>query len=590
MSVSENHDARPTPVSDVRDFKVTFQTLWTLDAEPELSPPVQLAPGPAKVVSMKMSAPAVRCHRYNFVTDDSVAFKSPAAGTDGGRTKGGQCDQAERPPATAAVPSQGTDASRSSTRIRPPRDVVKLQDRLFYVLQPSLETLLSSDSLDLPHQPFPYQFEGISFLYPRQAAVLADEMGLGKTMQCITAIRLLIHLNEIRSVLLVCPKPLITNWQRELSLWAPELPTSVISGDAQRRRWAWQRDEVPIKIVNYESVLRDAELVDGGEIAADLVVLDEAQRIKNSASSTNQTICRIPRRRSWALTGTPIENSTADLVGIFEFLASGLVSHGMAPRRLARATCDYILRRTKEKVLTDLPPKLFRDATLELSPEQFTSYDMAENEGVVRLNAMEQGLTIQHVFELVLRLKQICNFDPATGASSKLERLNADLEEVAASGHKAIVFSQWVDTLERLALELERFHPLQYHGRISSSQRENAIRDFRESPDHTVLLLSYGAGSVGLNLQFCSYVFLYDRWWNPAVEDQAINRAHRIGSAGPVTITRFITPGTIEQRIDDILRQKRELMSEILDHQDVPSQIGLSRQEIFGLFGLKDAA
>jgi SNF2 family DNA or RNA helicase len=259
----------------------------------------------------------------------------------------------------------------------------------------------------------------------------------------------------------------------------------------------------------------------------------------------------------------------------------------MAPRRMSKLTRDYIIRRTKDDVLTDLPPKLFRDATLELSPRQQASYALAEDEGIVRLNEIGAELSIQHVFELVLRLKQICNFDPATGDSSKLERLKADLEEVAASGKKAIVFSQWVDTLERLADELGPLHPVRYHGRISGPAREEAIRDFRERDDHTVMLLSYGAGSVGLNLQFTSYVFLFDRWWNPAVEDQAINRAHRIGSAGPVTITRFVTPGTIEQRIDDILREKRELMSTILDSQDAPRQMGLSQREIFGLFDLK---
>ena len=259
----------------------------------------------------------------------------------------------------------------------------------------------------------------------------------------------------------------------------------------------------------------------------------------------------------------------------------------MTPRRIARATRDYILRRTKDAVLTDLPPKLFRDACLELSPEQQTSYDLAENEGIVRLTDMGPGVAIQHVFELVLRLKQICNFDPATGASSKLERLKADLDEVASSGRKAIVFSQWVDTLQRLATELDAFAPLQYHGRIPAAGRERAVRDFRERDNHTVLLISYGAGSVGLNLQFASYVFLYDRWWNPAIEDQAINRAHRIGSAGPVTITRFVTPGTIEQRIDDILREKRELTNVVLDSAEPPRQMGLSRDEIFGLFDLR---
>jgi SNF2 family DNA or RNA helicase len=195
-------------------------------------------------------------------------------------------------------------------------------------------------------------------------------------------------------------------------------------------------------------------------------------------------------------------------------------------------------------------------------------------------------LTIKHVFELVLRLKQICNFDPSTKSSSKIERLKADMDEVAASGQKAIVFSQWVDTLQVIGKELPEHNPLEYHGRIPSKQRDPILQEFKENPKRNVLLMSYGAGAVGLNLQFCRYVFLFDRWWNPAIEDQAINRAHRIGAAGSVTITRMIMSGTIEQRIHEILEEKRELFREILSDGDEPSRRGLSKDEIFGLFNL----
>jgi SNF2 family DNA or RNA helicase len=199
---------------------------------------------------------------------------------------------------------------------------------------------------------------------------------------------------------------------------------------------------------------------------------------------------------------------------------------------------------------------------------------------------MGQSVTIQHVFELVLRLKQICNFDPATGASAKLERLSADLEEIAASGRKAVIFSQWVETLRTLAARLAAFSPLEYHGQVPTGKRDAVLNEFRDNPRRSVLLISYGAGGVGLNLQFASYVFLFDRWWNPAVEDQAINRAHRIGAAGPVTVTRFLASGTIEERIDQVLREKRELFDTIFT--DVPGHAtsGLTQAEIFGLFRL----
>jgi SNF2 family DNA or RNA helicase len=491
-------------------------------------------------------------------------------------------------PSRPAKPRPGQKLELSlGTRIRPPRDVVKLEDRLLYLLQPPLEHLFSSEALEFPFHPFPYQFDGIAYLYPRQEAVLADEMGLGKTMQAIVAMRLLAHQGHVRRTLLVCPKPLVTNWQREISLWAPELPVTVIEGKQSRRQWLWENVHTGILLANYESLVRDQPHAANVAQPFDLMIIDESQRIKNRSSTTNQVVCSIPRRRSWALTGTPIENSADDLVGIFQFVSPGCLRPQMKIADIRQSVADYVIRRNKDQVDIELPPKMFRDANVLLSPEQQQAYQLAEDNGVVRLNDLQSELTIQHVFELVLRLKQICNFDPATGSSTKLDRLTADLEECAASGRKAIVFSQWVDTIETLRDRLERFQPLEYHGKIPSKQRDPVIERFRDDPDCHVLLMSYGAGSVGLNLQFAGYVFLFDRWWNPAVEDQAINRAHRIGAAGPVTVTRFITSGTIEERIDRVLEEKRELFNAVFDpHADVAQSMGLSREEIFGLFQL----
>src|SRR5262249_15282199 len=256
-------------------------------------------------------------------------------------------------------------------------------------------------------------------------------------------------------------------------------------------------------------------------------------------------------------------------------------------KRLPQLTGDCILRRTTDEVLTDLPPKVVRDAYLELTPAQRDAYVLAEKEGVVRLNALGDTLSVQHVFELVMRLKQICNFDPLTGQSAKLEQLLADLTEVAESGRKAIVFSQWVEPLEKIARALGAFGPLLYHGRIPQAQRQPTLDLFKNDSTRHVLLMSYGTGSVGLNLQFTNYVFLFDRWWNPAVEDQAINRAHRLGQKEPVFVTRFITPGTIESRIAEILERKRQLFNDLIAQNGPPPSLGLSEDEIFGLFDIK---
>jgi SNF2 family DNA or RNA helicase len=488
-----------------------------------------------------------------------------------------------------AEPQPGTPEARRRTRLRPPDDALSLKDRLFYLLQPPLETWLRGQELVMPFEPFPFQYEGIAWLFSQKSALLADEMGLGKTMQAITAIRLLLRSGQAQRVLLVCPKPLIPNWQREFRLWAEELPVITLEGDANHRRMLWTLPGTHVLVANYELMSRDLDDFGGEELPeVDVLVLDEAQRVKNRESRTAQVARSIRRKRSWALTGTPIENRPEELASLYEFME--VVPPRAVPdlKQLQRLSKTYILRRTKDCVMTDLPPRLDRDEYLELTPAQQHAYRIAEKEGVIHLNELGESITVQHVFELVLRLKQITNFDPLTGESAKLERVLADMEEIAQSNGKAILFSQWTRTLDWLDERLRAFGPLLYHGGIPTSQREKTLTRFREDPDCHLLLMSYGTGAVGLNLQFAGYVFLFDRWWNPAVEDQAINRAHRIGQKNPVIVTRFISKDTIEERIDTVLRQKRELFASLLgDGKTTNASLSLSASEIFGLFDLK---
>ena len=475
------------------------------------------------------------------------------------------------------------------TRLKPPSDAISLEDRLFYVLQPPLQTMLAGQELIMPFEPFPYQYEGIAWLFEQKSALLADEMGLGKTMQTITAIRLLLRGGKLRRVLLVCPKPLIPNWQREFKAWAEELPLTVMEGDSARRRMLWQIP-APVLLVNYELLVRDwADMLDDERPSFDLVVLDEAQRIKNRDSCTSETARSVSRKRSWALTGTPIENRTEEMHTLFEFIK--VIPKGGSPdlRQMQRLSRDFVLRRTKDRVMKDLPPRLDRDEYLELTPAQKVAYSNAEVDGVIHLNEMGDQATVQHVFELVLRLKQITNFDPLTGESAKFERLAADMEEISASGGKAILFSQWTKTIDWLAERLpSECGSLIYHGGVPTKTREPILKQFKEDPNSHLLLMSYGTGAVGLNLQFAGYVFLYDRWWNPAVEDQAINRAHRIGVKNAVIVTKFICKDTIEEKIDKVLHEKRELFRAVLGDGDSSNvSLSLTASEIFGLFDLK---
>ncbi|WP_047814875.1 DEAD/DEAH box helicase [Rhodopirellula islandica] len=563
---------------------------WTLPALQPMRVPIKLPPLVAKTTGFLFPESA------SWIPKPAEKPTQAVAGSIGPEGKG-----------ESETEDEGFKKRRKSmgkrSRIKPPNDIVKLQDRLYYLLQPPLDLLVGSGQLNFPFEPFPYQLDGIAFLFPRYACVLADEMGLGKTMQAISTMRMLLCSGELRNVLLVCPKPLVSNWLREFSVWAPEIPVVAIEGNAAKREFQWREPNVPVKIANYELLMRDKEIVLEGGLHFDLVALDEAQRIKNINNSTSEIVRAIPRTRSWALTGTPVENSPDDLVGIFDFLSPGYLQTGMPMSQMASMAGDYILRRTKDMVLEDMPPKLYRDADIDLTPEQWARYDTAEKEGVVHLEELEESLTVQHVFELVLRLKQICNFDPVTNSSAKLQRLEADMEEVAASGQKAILFSQWTKTIDKMRPTLERFGPLEYHGKIPHKKREGVIEQFKNDPNSHIILMSYGAGSVGLNLQFCRYVFLFDRWWNPAIEDQAINRAHRIGAAGSVTVTRMMAVNTIEQRIAAVLDQKREMFDMLFADQrdasknaagDGPAKSGplsqaggLSRDEIFGLFDLR---
>ncbi|MGL4422872.1 MAG: DEAD/DEAH box helicase [Gemmataceae bacterium] len=484
------------------------------------------------------------------------------------------------------LPDGETIPPRKSVRVRPTAETVLMKDRLLYLLQPPLEGVFDGRTLDVPFEPFPYQLEGIAFLMPRHSALLADEMGLGKTMQTILSLRLLFHQRLAQRVLLITPKPLVHNWSREIKLWAPEMPFEVISGDGEERRRQWMVSNCPLKLINYETLCRDAEILADPALHFDIVVLDEAQRIKNHGSKTATVVNSIKRARSWALTGTPIENHPDDLINIFRFVDSGRIPADCPAKKLSGLVSDCILRRTKDDVQSDMPPKMIQDVEVDLTAPQREAYDRAEKDGIVHLNELGETITVQHVFQLVMRLKQICNFDPLTRQSAKLEQLVADMEEIAESGRKAIVFSQWVEPLKIIAESLRQYNPLEYHGRIPQEERNAILDEFKADPSRHVLLMTYGTGSVGLNLQFTNYVFLFDRWWNPAVEDQAINRAHRIGQRHPVTVTRFLTENTIEKRIADILTQKRKIFNDLLANAEKPSSIGLTEDEIFGLFDL----
>jgi SNF2 family DNA or RNA helicase len=443
---------------------------------------------------------------------------------------------------------------------------------------------------------YPFQRDGVRALVESDALLLADDMGLGKTIQTVAALRVLFRLRRIESALLVVPTSVVVQWRRALRQWAPELRTMTIRGRPDDRAHQWRAD-VDVFLTTFDTLRSD--FTENPQSPPrrrvwGVIVLDEAQRIKNRDTAIAHICKRLPRERAWALTGTPLENAADDLASICEFLGSWRDGE---PRLRLTPSLDLYerhrtlqLRRKKHDVLTQLPPKTESEVMLDLGTDQQRAYNRAERDGIVELRQLGQKITITHILQLITRLKQICNICPETGQSVKLDDVEERLDVLTTEGHRALLFSQFVEEpfgVRAIARRLTRFDPLEYTGGLTTAAREHVLRQFRTDPRHAVLLLSLRAGGQGLNLQEASYVFHFDRWWNPAIERQAEDRSHRLGQTVAVTVYRYLCAGTIEQRIDDILRAKQALFDELIDDVSLDLRRVLTREEIFALFDLK---
>jgi len=322
------------------------------------------------------------------------------------------------------------------------------------------------------------------------------------------------------------------------------------------------------------------------DINFDIVVLDEAQRIKNQTSSTSIACRGLPRTRSWALTGTPVENRPDDLLSLFSFVRRKLLFPGIAMGDLHARIKPYFLRRTKKDVLPELPPIIIQDLNLELRGNQRVAYDDLWLSRAELIRKRERYASQGHLLSLITKLKKICNVEPDSGESVKLEALKVILENLSQPTDKALIFSQYVQTLKWLSGQLNGIPYKIFHGGMHEQDREDTIRWFRESPDSCVLLMSIKAGGVGLNLQEASLVIMFDRWWNPAVEDQAIQRAHRFGRSRPLHVVRFLVDDTIEERIDSLLKEKKNLFKEYVEGADNAEVPALSRSDLWKILGL----
>ena len=475
-----------------------------------------------------------------------------------------------------------------------PVDVrLTLAQRLWAVLR-APPTRLRQVQLERRGELMPFQREGVQALVENRCLLLADDMGLGKTIQAIVALRLLRARREIASCLVAAPASVLDQWRREIDKWAPELSAIIIRGSANDREWQWKAGR-DVTLVSYDTLRSDFSNSDDSIVRLktwDVVVADEAQRVKNR-NSTSDALKGLRRRRSWALTGTPVENDEEELASIMEFVdqdEAGMPKRYRAGWEMRERHQEVQLRRKKADVLEDLPPKQETKISIQLGPKQRRSYDKAEQEGIVYLKSLGAEIGVRHVLELITRLKQICNADPKTGESSKLSDIKQRLEQLAAQGHKALVFSQYTSDnagVVAAANYLQEFSPLIITGEVPQQDRDGIIRQFRDRPEHKVLILSLRAGGLGLNLQEASYVFHLDRWWNPAVERQAEDRSHRFGQTVKVNVIKYSCVGTIEESIDGILESKQEVFDRLVDDVSLDLSAQMSSQELFGLFGLE---
>lgn len=452
----------------------------------------------------------------------------------------------------------------------------------------------------------PYQRRGVGWLnYLRNlglGACLADDMGLGKTVQ---AIALLLHVrneaaqrngegSRLQPTLLICPTSVVANWRREIERFAPSMRALVHHGNNRLTGDDFDQAvrEVDLIITTYGTARRDVDLLEG-YVWSDLI-LDEAQNIKTPSAKQTQAVRRLRAGNRIALTGTPVENRLSELWSIMEFLNPGYLGrHEQFRQRyivpieryndsertdeLRRLVQPFLLRRLKSDptIISDLPEKNEMVVYCSLTREQAALYESVVQQSLAELSRSDGIQRRGLVLALLTKLKQITNHPahylketgPLPGRSGKLNRLTEMLDEAVAVGDRALIFTQFVEMghlLQQHLTEVLGVETLFLHGSTPAAQRDKLVQLFQSEDGPPIFVLSLRAGGSGLNLTRANHVFHYDRWWNPAVENQATDRAFRIGQQRNVQVHKFVVAGTLEERINDLIESKQALAQSIV--------------------------
>jgi hypothetical protein len=442
----------------------------------------------------------------------------------------------------------------------------------------------------------PYQKSGFDFLCHltrlNLGGVLADDMGLGKTLQTLAWLAWLrAQAKRPKPALVICPASVLHNWQREANRFTPELKVLVLASGAERHNLRQQIPQHDLIVTNYALLRRDLDALQKFEFRA--IILDEAQFIKNPTAQVTQSVKQLQADMRLALTGTPLENRLLDLWSIVDFVQPGylgsqqrfleiyepkgddaVLAQKVGRRRLAARIRPFMLRRLKRQVAQDLPDRIEIRRDCELDDPQRKLYlaELRRSREKVMQTIAEKGVAKSklHVLAALTRLRQICCHPQLVGndaASGKTETLFELLEPLLAEGQKVLLFSQFVQMLQILGKECSARGIPTHILTGETKHRQDVVQAFQGSPEASVFLLSLRAAGTGLNLTTASYVVLYDPWWNPAVEAQAIDRSHRIGQTRTVNAYRLIAPGTVEEKIWELQQRKAQTISDVLGEE-----------------------